>query len=159
MNLDHLLPVNFLSLSLDCLVRPSIRASHPNDPSSNMASTSPSYPLVTSSNLDKVSNEQNPPKPPITAVDLRACLTTKCLEPVSTIPKIWTTSRVTHWAENPIISLLQSESISELLHNSPGQMSTSLEFITAGLEGKVVGYREVSGGKSITRNQFCVPAL
>ncbi|KAH9825135.1 NUC185 domain-containing protein [Melampsora americana] len=93
-----------------------------------------------------------PPRRPINATELKDCLNSRLLKPGPAVPKLWTSSRVTHWEGDPIISLLQHQSISELLHCQPGQMSTSLEFVTAGLEGKVVGYRELSkpSGPSMT---------
>ncbi|KAG0146023.1 hypothetical protein CROQUDRAFT_63310 [Cronartium quercuum f. sp. fusiforme G11] len=81
---------------------------------------------------------------PITATELKDCLKERFLKPAPVLPHLWNSSLVTHWAEDPILSLLSSESIGDLLHNQPGQMTTNLEFVTAGLEGKVVGYREVS---------------
>lgn len=101
-------------------------------------------PSIDKANVDPAPAAQVASRP-ITATELKDCLKDKFLKPAPVLPHLWTAIRVTHWAEeDPVMSLLSNESISELLHNQPGQMTTNLEFITAGLEGKVVGYREVS---------------
>ncbi|EGG05735.1 uncharacterized protein MELLADRAFT_36552 [Melampsora larici-populina 98AG31] len=96
--------------------------------------------------------EAQPPRRPINATEFKDFLNSKLLKPGPAVPKLWTSSRVTHWEGDPILGLLQHQSIGELLRSQPGQMSTSLEFVTAGLEGKVVGYRELSkpSGPSMT---------
>lgn len=81
-----------------------------------------------------------------TQEEIKASLVERFLSPSNTFPASWLSDYATHWEKDPLLGLLEGRDgrgLEDVIYAAPGETTTSLEFVTAGLEGRIVGSREV----------------
>ncbi|CAH7683511.1 NUC185 domain-domain-containing protein [Phakopsora pachyrhizi] len=96
--------------------------------------------IAHSSDLSESLTRKLPPSPS----ELKECLSKRWLLPDRRLPRSWTSSDVTHWSEGFLLGTDKDGSIEELLRTQSGHLNTNIEFMLAGLDAKVVGFRAAS---------------
>lgn len=81
-----------------------------------------------------------------TQEEIKSSLVERFLTPSKRFPDSWLADYAVHWDADPLLGLVEGRDgrgLPDLLYAAPGETTTTLEFVTAGLEGRIVGTREV----------------